>query len=324
MTTAASSRPRIRVFDAVRPRPFRGELLAAGAVVLTVGVVLTDDRFDDGSWAAGVRFALLAVAAALVLSLAWLAPVEADVPRTYVSVLLVAGFVLAALALLALADALGGSSGSSGTLAWTGTLLAALFAFLAQARNSAICTLLAGATLVVAWLSLLDVVFSPDGTAAFRWFLLAAIVGLVAAVLRLRDSHRRHAVALVDVAGLATLLIGVFAVVGPILGAFAGAGSPLDAQPLAVGWELVLLVLGCGLIAYSAVDGEPGPGYLGAAVLAAFTLIAATGDSLLGWPLLLVALGAGVMAAALRPTKELPPGPEEGGAPAPTTPLARP
>ncbi len=68
--------------------------------------MLLDTRVQD-DWPVGVRFALLAAGAVLLLSMAWWAPVEDDSPRMYVSALLIAAFPLLAFALLELADLFG-------------------------------------------------------------------------------------------------------------------------------------------------------------------------------------------------------------------------
>ena len=86
-------------------------------------------------------------------------------------------------------------------------------------------------------------------------------------------------------------------------------GSP--DQILPDGWELVVFAVGCGLVAYGAVDRAPGPAYLGVANLAAFIVSAGVSvdETLYFWPLLILALGVGVMFTGLRPRAPLPPEP---------------
>jgi hypothetical protein len=86
----------------------------------------------------------------------------------------------------------------------------------------------------------------------------------------------------------------------------------------------VILVVGCALVAYAAVDHEPGPGYLGVFALLLFVVLAGThhgGVSLIGWPILLLLLGGAGVAAGLRPRRDLPPepGPPEPPPPRPLT-----
>jgi hypothetical protein len=297
--------------ELLRPLPFRGDLIAAGAAVLAVGVLLVDTRMQQ-AWAAGVRFAVVGATAALLLALAWRAPVEGPAPRAYVSVMLAAAFPLVAVALAELADALGGGAASAGSAFWVLGLLAAGYAGLAAARSSAVCTLLAAASGVGAILALWDWVFTPGSVTPFRWLLLAAIVVLGLGAIRLRDRHRRHAVALLDVAGLAAIAIGVLSL-ADLVGA-----SSFGGPGLGTGWQIVLLAAGFGLVAYAAVDHEPGPGWIGALVLVVFVMTASQEGSLLWWPLVLVVLGGAVVAAGLRPTTPLPPSPDADDPPAPT------
>jgi hypothetical protein len=72
-----------------------------------------------------------------------------------------------------------------------------------------------------------------------------------------------------------------------------------------------VFAVGCGLVAYGAVDRTPGPAYLGVANLAAFVVSAGTSTevTLLYWPLLILLLGLGAMFTGLRPRSPLPPEP---------------
>jgi hypothetical protein len=294
----------------LKPLPFRGDLIAAGAVALSVGVLLADARMQD-TWAAGVRFVVVGAFAALLLALAARAPVEGDVPRTYVSVLLAAAFPLTAAALLELGTALGGESGSASTITWVLAALALLYGALAAIRNSAVCALLGAASAVGALVAAWTWAFDPNALTPYRWLLLAAVVVLALGAIRLRDGRRAHAVALVDVAGLSGVALGALATGWAIFLGEGGGGTPW-------GWQLALLALGLGLIAYAAVDRERGPAWLGAIVLALFMAAAGDSASLLWWPLLLIALGGAVIAAGLRPTTPAPPPPDVDAPPAPT------
>jgi peptidoglycan/LPS O-acetylase OafA/YrhL len=79
------------------------------------------------------------------------------------------------------------------------------------------------------------------------------------------------------------------------------------------GWKLYVLAVGLGLVAYAGVDREPGPAYIGIAVLAAFAVLVGmhvTGrGSLVGWPLFLLIIGGIGLAVGLRPREPLPPAP---------------
>lgn len=297
-----------RVRSGLRPLPFRGDLIAAGAIPLAVGALLVDGRM--AAWSPWIRATLTAVVAALLLVLAWRAPVEAPAPRSYVSVLLVCGFPLAAAALLELAAAIGLGRAATATL--VALAVGAGYVALARARGSAICTLLGAASLVVAVVAGWTWVFATRSATPERWLLLVAILALALGVVAARDRHRAHAVALADVAGLAAVYIGVSAVAARVVGeAFSLGGGGWG-----WGWELVLLLTGFGLVGYGLVDHERGPAWLGAVVLGLFTASAATGGSLLWWPLVLVLLGGAAIGAGLRPTTPTPPSPDRDAEPA--------
>lgn len=307
-----------RAMETLRPMPFRGDLIAAGAVAVAVGIVLLDARMQD-DWQAGMRFAVVGAAALLMLTLAWRAPREGDEPRMYVSTLLAAGYPLTLLALVELGDALGGSADSEGTLTWVLLALAALYATAAVLRNSAICTLLGSATLAVAAMAAWWWIFDPGGVTPLQWLSLVTIAAAGLGALALRDARRAHAVALVDVAGLAALLLAFLVGSEPLFGGLFGADGAGPGSPW--GWKLVLAAVGFGLVAYGAVDRERGPAWLGAAVLGTFVALAGSEGSLLWWPLVLLGLGGAAVAAGLRPTTPLPPSPDADAPEAPMRPL---
>jgi hypothetical protein len=296
------------------PPPHRGPLIAAGALLLTLGLGLIELRLG-GSIAAGVRLLFLAVATAVVLGLGLQAPNEAGRPPAYQSVLLVCGLLLLYPALLRLADVLGAGPGqlTDGAVVWTGAVMTAAAAWTAARCRSAICALIAavaaGATVVeaVRW------IFHPSSFTSSRWLLLVLAIALVLLALWLRGRYPRHAELLIDGAALAILAIVVEAVVASVIGSFGFlAGSP--EAPLPAFWEVVALAAGCGLVAYGAIDGAPGPAWLGSANLVAFLAATALGHSTLRWwPVVLLVLGLGTIAAGLRPRSPLPPEPDGYG-----------
>ena len=313
----------------LRPHPHRGDLLAAGVVVLAVALTLLESRFD-AEWGRGIHAAYTSLAAIVVLGWAIASPV-AERPRAYVSILLLAGFYFVGSALSQWAQVLGAEGGGAGTVTWIALLLTLLAAWLAREKRSAIMTLVAAVAATAALLAFVEWVFEPDETAAtFRYLLLVAALAFGLAAVRLRDAHRRHAVSFVDAAGLAIIAIGVALLVETfvpiIFGGFLGEGAEDFAENAAWGWELVLVAGGFGLIAYSAVDREPGPAYLGVGALALFATLAGLpgedGASLIGWPILLLLLGGVVTAIALRPRRDLPPEPGTGGPAGPGGPEA--
>jgi hypothetical protein len=283
------------IVERLRPLPHRGPVTAAGAVPLALAVVVIELRMTQ--WSSGARFLVAAVAAALLLAIGWLAPLEQEVPRAYHSVLLISGLLLLAIALVLLAEVLGAkSSPGPGAIAWTFAATGACAAAAARRANSGACTLIAAVAGGIALEAFVAWVFQPHGVGTFRAVLLAITLAYTAGVVRLRDRRRRHAVQLANAAGLAAVvlgltLIGVLVVVGAFQvgsGFHRRFGSPF-------GWELYLLAVGFGLLAYAAADREPGPAYVGTAVLLTFALLtgvaAANGGSLVGWPLFLLIIG---------------------------------
>jgi hypothetical protein len=301
--------------ELIRPHPHRGDLIAAGAVPLAVAVALVNVRFD-GEWGVGVLLVVTALACALLLAMGMLAPPEGDFPRAYVVVLLLAGLALLGFGLVRLAEVLGADHplGTDSTVCWMAAAFAGVAAFPAWERNSPVCALLESVAGGIALLAFVDWVFDPESQTTFRWILLVLIVVYTVAHLRWRERRRSHAVHMVNAAGLAAVAMGL---------SFVELLDPAADRPGAW-WEMVLLAVGLGLVAYAGADRERGPAYLGVAVLGLFVLLAGPpgedGASLIGWPLLLLLLGGAAVAAGLRPLRPLPPepGPAE---PAPTEPL---
>jgi hypothetical protein len=159
----------------------------------------------------------------------------------------------------------------------------------------------------------------PDGVAPFRWVLLGLLVAFGLAAIAQRDRRLRHGVALIDAAGFAMLAIAVTFLQDLVL---EGDSAPPGAG---WGWELLVVAAGFGLVAYSSVDRQPGPAYLGVANLIAFALITSGGVSgdgatLLGWPVALALTSAALLAIGLRPTTPAPPPPDADAPEAPPLP----
>ncbi len=322
---------RARFLERLRPHPHRGGVIAAGAVPLALAAFVIELRMTQ--WAVGARFVVVALAAGLLLAMAWLAPLEDVVPRAYHSVLLVAGLLVLISALALLPRVLGSSRLGSGAIFWTFALEALMAGVLARRFNSGICTLIAALAGSISVQAFVSWVFKPHGTSTFKAFLVLLTIGLVVGAVVLRDRRRRHAVALIDAAGVLTFLLAMLFLLSTILAAAATrlSGSPAifyGALPSAsFGWKLYVFALGVGLIAYAAVDREPGPGYLGVLVLLTFIGLVSVGQSVRGsllfWPLFLLVLGAGAILFGLRPRTPLPP-PPGSGPPAETVAMPRP
>jgi hypothetical protein len=303
------------LLELLRPPAHRGPLIAAGAVVFTVGIALEEIRLDEALPNA-IHVLIVAAAAALILGLGLQARPEGGSPAAYQSVLLVSGLLLLEVALLELANLLGadinGEAFPAGAFVWTSMVLCAAALFPAFRRNSAVCGMVAALALGVAILSAANWIFGADSQAVYRWLLLALALGFALASLVLRGGNPRHAELMVITAGLATLTIALVASFGALFGAFGGFGSTSGGGFLPGFWEFIVLGAGCGLIAYGAVDRAPGAAWLGLAHLLAFLAAASAGadDTLLWWPLVLLVLGGGVLAAGLRPRRPLPAQPD--------------
>ena len=307
--------------ELLRPPAHRGPLIAAGAVVLATGVLLAQLRLD-GPVGDGVHLVYAALAAALVYALGLQARLEDGAPAAYQSVLLVTGLVLLVIAVIRLADVLGagGDGYPSGAVVWGSLLVGAAALYPGLRRNSGICLFIAALAGIVALLDAVDWIFDPGSATPYRVLLLLMAVGSVLLSLVLRGGRYRSSVLMVGLAGLLIFVMGAtFLGFGLIV-----APGSLDGPGAGTAWEGVILVAACGLIAFGAVDRQPGPAYLGVLNLLLFVALAVQTDggdeSLLWWPLLLLALGTGVMAVGLRPRDPLPP--EPAGYAAEDVPLA--
>jgi hypothetical protein len=320
--------------DALRPEPHRGDQVAAGVVVLATFIYVLETRFEH-AWGPGIRLVIDAAATFFAGALAVQSPVEGERPRAYQSILYVATFFLALALLKNLADVLGANNpiSASGTIVWVGLALMVLCIWFSARRNSAIMTLLGAISFAFVVEAFVEWVFSPNGASTFRWILLLLILGFALASLNQRGPRPRHGVQFVNAAGLAAVVLGLtFAlelVFRGFVDAFGGTAFGSHGNGVGTGWELFLLACGFGLVAYAAVDREPGPAYLGVIVLALFVAIAgprsASGASLIGWPIVLALMAGGMLVVGLRPSRPLPPAPDAGAPPPPPpTPLAEP
>ena len=291
------------MLDLFRPPPHRGPLIAAGMVVLGVGLALMQVRLDE-ELAAGWHAFALGLYAALALGLGLQARSDQGSPYAFQSVLLVAGLLALVVMTLRLGDAVGWDPLDARGAGLVASLWVGGVAFAgAYGRLSGACVLIGAVAGVSALLHLFDLVFELGGTAA-RWLLLLSATVFVVLALVERAGRYRHSVQYVNAAGLCLLAVAV-----TLSGGF---GVLFGALPqVGFGWELILLGGGCGLVAFGAVDRQPGPAILGLLVLAAFVALGAgDGATLVGWPLLLLVGGALIVAAGLRPRSPLPPEPE--------------
>ena len=146
------------------------------------------------------------LACALVLGMGLLARAR-RFPRAYQTILLVAGLALLAVTLLRLAQVAGGRPWSS-IRHLDRLVFAAVAAVPAWERiNSPICALIEVVAGGVALLAFVDWVFEPEGATTSRWILVLLIAAYVAAHLRWRRPRHRHAVHMINAAGLAGLVL---------------------------------------------------------------------------------------------------------------------
>lgn len=329
------------VLNALRPKPFRGDVIAAGVVVLATLVWLVRLRFA-AAWGDGGQLVWATLPWAFVTLLAVLAEPEGDAPRAYQSVLYIASVALWIAVVTSFGDVLGAerSFSTEGCTTWEAGAVAALAFAFAIGRNSAVCTLLGslsgGVTVIaaVAW------IFAP-GIGTFRWVLVGLMVVYGFAAIGQRDRHLRHGVALIDAAGVAVLTIGVSFALSVVLRRLVGGDDAYSAvSELSIGfftvgygdtavgwgWELLIVAAGFGLIAYSSVDRQPGPAYIGVLNLVVFAVmtsfgITASGATFIGWPLVLALAALALLVIGLRPTTPAPPPPDLDAPEAPPLPL---
>jgi len=311
--------------ELLRPPAHRGPLIAAGSVVLAVGLALLELRLG-GELSVGVHLLILAVATAVVLGLGLQAETEDGRPPAYQSVLLVTGLLLLYATLLRLADLLGADFGAGGggardsafwgllppgAVTWTSLVLAAVAGWVAFSRRSAVALLIAALAFGIGVLAAIAWIFDAGSQGGYRFVLLGLALAAVLGSLVLRDDAPRHAEQLINAAGVAILVIPLLALAGGVLQLFdLFGGFPSDLLPGF--WELVVVAVGCGLLAYGAVDEAPGAAYLGFANLLLFVLVAWIGAdaTLRWWPAVLIVIGIAAIAVGLRPRSPLPPEPD--------------
>jgi hypothetical protein len=260
---------------------------APAAVGLAVLVGLVEIRMNE-PWAVGV---LLVVAAIPALLLLWLAlgAAGADTPdRVAVTILVVTGLVLAAVAVGRLGQTLAGDdfAEGGGTLTWTLALFTAIAALTAVRTRSVAALLFAALAAVGLVVEAVNWIFGVEDIDTFRVLLALAFAALFAAGVAVGGRAGTILVAAAGVTVLASFYVLIAGFFGPGLG---------------WGWELILLLEGLALAFYAAWRREPGPGYLAFFVLALFVVRAAvtgqggvflgsleeseSSSSLVGWPL---------------------------------------
>jgi hypothetical protein len=274
----------------LREREGLDPLLSFGAVALAVGAVVTYVRMAD-SWAAFPLFLVFVAPCALLFWLALLpgggVPADGERTQRWQSALLVAAHLLLFGVLVNLVRVLGEDDPGSATATWTLAVTAASALFFSERLDSPGLRLLGLLLAAAAVLALVSWIDENASSTAYRDVLLAeGVLFLLYArsIHRTRPEHCHVAVSAAAVTLIAGAAIGVFGDISFY--------SPL--QPLGLsgdlgdndGWELVLLVVSIGALAYSGWQRYRGSVYPGAAGILLF-LSASVAGNLAGWPLIL-------------------------------------
>jgi hypothetical protein len=264
--------------------PWRATALAPAGIGLTLLVVTVQIRMDD-PWADGVLFLVALAGAALMLWEGLSARREDQADRAAVTALLVAGLLLAGIAIARLGQLLsdGDFGGSGGTLVWTLALFTALAAYTYSRSRAVACLLITSLAAVSLLLASVHWVFQTSDFDVYRALLTLSFLVLFGAGVA---GEGRSGTILVGAAGV-TVIAMAYATGLVFLISLDGGGGGVG-----WGWELVTLFEGAALTVYAVQQLEPGPGYLAFFVLGLFAISAASSgdDTLVGWPLALAIL----------------------------------
>lgn len=282
--------------------------LAVGAAALGIGTVLAFDRMQ-ASWAAFPLLLLLVIPCAFLFLLAY-APGSGGGGigtrpdgrlAAWQTVSLLVALPLLAASVVQLTEVLGNDDPSTGTATWV-LLLTAISALSISVRHgSAGATLVAALFFSAAGLTAVDWIDSDADVAVYRDVLLAEGLIFLFAARTLWDERRADSNSLVGIAG-ATLLAGT--VLGNDIqfeGLF-GFGPSFEGED---GWELVMIIVSIGLLAYAAWQRHGGTAFVGGFGVIAFLLFTTGGGELDGWPLILglVTLACLAWALVVRPSR---------------------
>lgn len=268
--------------------------------MLAIAALVIDLRMRQ--WALGPRFLVAAVISLFTLGLAWTVPRPSDgVARPYQSVLMISGLLVLIFALQLFAEVLGAHHNpGAGAEFWTFAAESAIAVAAVRRSASAGCTLIAAFTAAISFLAFIAWAFHPHGFATFRWILLVETVILGLGAARLRRAYPRHAVQLVNMAGLVALVLSFTFLAGALVSeaeSRLGTTVPLGGVgPAGFGWKLYVLVVTGALIAYAVRDRAPAPGVFGVLLAFMFALLVGFptslgGGSLVFWPLFLLIVG---------------------------------
>jgi hypothetical protein len=289
----------------------RGDWLRMlGGVLFALGATVLFARKSD-DWAAFPLLIVVAVPCVVVFGLGAMTALGTGEVARWHAVLMVAGVLLSLLVFGQLWDVVGVNTDSSGFGFLIFVCVAGLAAFASFGVGAAYQALLAALAGIAAWLFLFDMILDEPGVTTFRWLLLVLCLVYAGSAFALRERDAPQAPEFVTAAGIAAVLVGVIGVLaqaGEALGPLIFGASPGEGEGQSFVWDVWLLLISLGLVAYGAVVHARGPAYVGFLGLLAFAILQGAevnalleGDepdsSFLGWPLILLLIGAAGLAA---------------------------
>jgi hypothetical protein len=294
---------------AIQPDPRGDWLRMLGGVLFVLGATVLFVRKTD-DWAAFPLLLVVALPCVIVFGLGALGALADGAVARWHAVLMVAGVLLSVLVFGQLWDVVGVNTESSGfgfLLFACVTALAVFASFRVGAAYQALLAALAG---IATWLFFVDMIFDP-GVTAFRWLLLVLCLVYAAAAFALREREAPQAPELVTAAGIAGVLVGVIGVLaeaGDVVGPLIFGAATGEGEGQSFVWDVWLLLISVGLVAYGAVAHARGPAYVGVVGLLAFAILQGAevnallegenpDSSFVGWPLILILLGVAALAA---------------------------
>lgn len=270
--------------------------IAVGAVALTSAAAVAFDRMQ-GPWAAFPLFLLLAIPAAVLLALGLAFAVGGGQIGTgadgrlapWQTACLLTGIPLLVASVIQLLVVFGNDDPGTGTatfifaLAGIGTLILRL-----RCESPGL-TLLAGLFFGVGFLTATDWADSSAQVATYRDVLLIEGILFLLAARQTWDLRRADANVLVGLSGVSFISGAVLGNIGNPAALFFSEGEVHSGD----GWELVLIVVSIGLLAYAAWQRNVGIGFIGVVGAFIFFGFADTDGDLAGWPILLALAAAG-------------------------------
>jgi hypothetical protein len=296
--------------QAIQPDARGDWLRMLGGVLFVLGATVLFARKGD-DWAAFPLLIVAAVPSVVVFGLGAMAALATGEVARWHAVLMVAGVLLSGLAFGQLWDVVGVNTETSGFGFLTFACVAGLAGFASFGVGAAYQSLLAALAGIAAWLFFFDMILDDPGATAFRWLLIVLCLVYAAVAFALRDREAPQAPEFVTAAGIAGVsvgLIGVIAGAGEAFGGLFFGATPVEGEGQSFIWDIWLLLISLGLVAYGAVVHARGPAYVGFLGLLAFALLQGAevnalleGDepdsSFVGWPLILLLVGAAGLAA---------------------------